>query len=83
MMLGKYPEKTAYGEERTKIALERGAVYKLLISNKLAKSKIAEFEKLAIDMGSEVILISDETPEGEQFLNMTKGLGVILRFQIE
>ncbi len=82
-MLGKYPEKTAYGEERTKIALERGAVYKLLISNKLAKSKIAEFEKLAIDMGSEVILISDETPEGEQFLNMTKGLGVILRFQIE
>jgi len=83
MTLGKYPEKTAYGEERTKTALERGAVYKLLISNKLAKSKIAEFEKMAIDMGTEVIMVSDETPEGEQFLNMTKGLGAILRFQIE
>ncbi len=83
MMLGKYPEKTAYGAEKTKTALERGAVYKLLISSKLEKSKIAEFEKMAIDMGSEVIMISDETPEGEQFLNMTKGLGAILRFQIE
>jgi len=81
--LGKYPEKTAYGEEKTKLALERGAVYKLLISNKLEKSKIAEFERMALDMGSEVILVSDETPEGEQFLNMTKGVGAILRFRLE
>ncbi len=83
MMLGKYPEKTAYGMEKTKTALERGAVYKLLISSKLEKNKIAELEKAALDMGSEVIMVSDETPEGEQFFNMTKGIGAILRFQIE
>lgn len=83
MTLGKYSEKAAYGEEKTKIALERGAVNKLLLSNKLEKGKIAEFERLAIDMGSEVILISTETPEGDQFFNITKGFGAILRFQIE
>ncbi len=82
-VLGKYPEKSAYGFEKTKIALERGAVYKLLISKKLDKHIIAEYERMALDMGSEVILISDETQEGEQFYNITKGLGVILRFQIE
>ncbi|MEK6908932.1 MAG: peptide chain release factor aRF-1 [Nanoarchaeota archaeon] len=83
MTLGKYPEKTTYGEEKTKVAFERGAVYKLILSNKLEKSKIAEFEKLALNIGSEVSLVSDETPEGEQFFNITKGIGAILRFQIE
>jgi peptide chain release factor subunit 1 len=82
-VLGKYPEKSVYGFEKTKIALERGAVYKLLLSKKLDKHIIAEYEKMALDMGSEVILISDETQEGEQFYNITKGLGAILRFQIE
>jgi len=81
--LGKTPEKAAYGFEKTKVALIRGAVYKLLISSKIEKSKIVEFEKLAINIGSEVILVSDETPEGEQFFNMTKGIGAILRFQVE
>jgi peptide chain release factor subunit 1 len=81
--LGKYPEKATYGFEKTKIALERGAVYKLLMSSKLEKSQIAEYEKLALNMGSEVILVSDETQEGEQFFNITKGIGAILRFQIE
>lgn len=81
--LGKYPEKTAYGLEKVKLAIERGAVQKLLISNQLEKKEIAAFEKLAIDIGSEVILISNETQEGEQFYNITKGVGAILRFQIE
>ncbi|MEK6915012.1 MAG: peptide chain release factor aRF-1 [Nanoarchaeota archaeon] len=83
MTLGKYPEKAAYGIEKTKVALERGAVHKLLISEKLEKKQVAELERLAIDMGSEVIMISDETQEGEQFYNITKGAGAILRFQIE
>lgn len=83
MMLGKHREKTAYGEEKVTLALERGAVDKLLISKELAKDKIAEFEKKAMAMGSEVTLISIETPEGEQFLNITRGLGALLRFTIE
>src|SRR3989344_4574296 len=67
----------------TKKEFERGAVYKLLVSSKIEKSKIAEFERLAINIGSETILISSETQEGEQFFNITKGIGAILRFQIE
>lgn len=82
-MLGKNREKTAYGEEKVQTAIERGAVDKLLISKDIPKEKIAEFERKAMEMGSEVILISTETPEGEQFLSITKGLGAILRFQIE
>mgnify|MGYP001618542490 CR=1 FL=1 len=83
MMLGKYREKTAYGEEKVNIALERGAVGKLLIAKDLPKEKIAEFERKAIAMGSEVILISRETPEGDQFYNLASGLGAMLRFPVE
>lgn len=83
MMLGKERERTAYGEEKVSLALERGAVDKLLISKTLNKEEIARFEKKAIDIGSEVTLISRETPEGEQFYNITKGLGATLRFPIE
>lgn len=81
--LGKYPEKAAYGFEKTKLALDRGAVYKLLLSQRLDKHIIAEYETLALNIGSEVILISGETQEGDQFFNITKGVGAILRFQIE
>ncbi|MEK6846618.1 MAG: peptide chain release factor aRF-1 [Nanoarchaeota archaeon] len=81
--LGKYPEKAAYGFEKVNLALERGAVYKLLLSKKLDKHTIAEYEQKAINIGSETVLISDETEEGDQFFNITKGVGAILRFQIE
>lgn len=83
MMLGKYREKTAYGDEKVSLAIERGAVDKLLISKDLPKEKIADFEKRAIAMGSTVILISRETPEGDQFFHLASGLGAILRFPIE
>lgn len=81
--LGKNKEKTAYGEEKTLLALDRGAVDKLLISKKLEKVKMKEFEEKAENIGSEVFIISTETEEGEQFFNITKGVGAILRFQIE
>lgn len=81
--IGKHKEKTAYGEEKTRLALERGAVQVLLISKKLKKEKIDEFTSLGENIGSEVYIISTESPEGEQFFNLTKGIGAILRFQIE
>jgi stage V sporulation protein G len=81
--LGKHSSKAAYGEERVNLALERGAAELILISNKLEKAKIAEFEKKAEDISAEVVLISTETQEGEQFLNLTKGLAAILRFALE
>lgn len=81
--LGKHPEKTAYGFEKTKLALERGAVELLLISKNLPKEQIMEFEKLAENIGSQVVIVSTENQDGIQFQNLTKGVGAILRFQIE
>lgn len=81
--LGKHREKAAYGMEKTILALERGAVEKLLISKTLSKEDTKMLEEKAKNIGSEVFIISNETTEGEQFLNITKGVGAILRFQIE
>lgn len=81
--LGKQREKAVYGLEKTLLALERGAVEVLLISKELPKKEMVELEQKAERIGSEVILISTENQEGEQFLNLTKGVGAILRFAIE
>ena len=82
-LLGKDKSKTAYTEEKVNLALERGAVELLLLSKALEKSKMAEFEKKAESIGAEVMIVSLETPEGEQFYNLTKGFGAILRFAFE
>jgi len=82
-VIGKEREKAIYGEEQINLGMERGAIDTLLISTKLPKSKIAEFEKKAINIGSKVVFISNETDEGKQFYNITKGLGAILRFGLK
>ncbi len=81
--LGKHREKAAYGIEKVKLAIERGAVEILLISKKFPKKSAEELEKAANNIGSEVIIISTENQDGEQFYNLTKGVGAILRFPIE
>ncbi|MEI6731496.1 MAG: peptide chain release factor aRF-1 [archaeon] len=81
--LGKHKDKSTYGFERTKLAMERGAVEKLLLSKDLPKAEVEELEALAKNIGAEVQLVSTETEEGEQFLNLTKGVGAILRFAFE
>ena len=81
--LGKHKEKATYGEEKIKIALERGAVQTLLISKEFPKKQKEELEKSASNIGAEVIIISTEHQDGEQFLNLTKGIGAMLRFAIE
>ena len=65
------------------LGLERGAIDTLLLSKKLTKEEIFEYEKKAIEIGSTVILISDETEESDQFYSITKGVGAILRFSLE
>ena len=79
--LGKHPEKAAYGLAKTKKALEYGAVQTLLLSKKLEKNKIQELGKIAESTSSQIEIISTETEEGEQFLNIG-GIGAILRFAI-
>ncbi|HLF53560.1 MAG TPA: peptide chain release factor aRF-1 [Candidatus Nanoarchaeia archaeon] len=81
--LGKTKEKAAYGEERVKLALQRGAASIILLSKSLPKEKIREYEIAAKNISAEVQIITAESPEGEQFLNLTKGVGAILRFSLE
>jgi len=81
--VGKHREKAVYGLEKTKLALERGAVEILLLSKNLDKTQTEELEKAATNIGSEVIIISTEHQDGEQFENLTSGIGAILRFAIE
>ena len=81
--LGKTREKATYGYERTKLALERGAVAILLLAKNLPKEQMQELESMANNIGSEVHFITNENQEGEQFYNLTKGIGAILRFALE
>src|SRR3989338_3498464 len=81
--LGKTREKATYGYERTKLALERGAVAILLLAKNLPKEHMQELESMANNIGSEVHFITNENQEGEQFYNLTKGIGAILRFALE
>jgi peptide chain release factor subunit 1 len=81
--LGKKREKATYGFEKTKAALQRGAVELLLISDKLPKDQIKELESLAESTATEVVIIGNENQDGQQFYNLTKGVGATLRFQID
>lgn len=82
ILLGKEPEKVAYGTEKVKKALQVGAVEHLLISTHVDKKLIAELEKHAKSIGAIVTLISTETEEGVQFKNIS-GIGAFLRFPIQ
>ncbi len=81
--LGKQREKAAYNYNNVKLALQRGAVEILLISKEFPKKQKEELEKLAENIGSSVVFISTDHPDGEQFFNLTKGVGAILRFALE
>ena len=79
--LGENPDKTFLNEEENRRALQAGAVETLFLSNKLDKKLIKELTKLAQNIGATVKIISTETPEGEQFYNLS-GIGSILRFRV-
>ncbi len=78
--LGESPKKTTLGEEKTKKALELGAVDILYMSKKVPKPIIKELSKIAQSMGTTIKIISIDTSEGEQFFNMG-GVGGTLRFE--
>jgi len=81
-MLGKEREKTAYGLKEVEEALNFGAVETLLLSKKLNKKEIKEFEKKAKETSVNVEFISVDTEEGQQFWNLG-GIGAFLRFKIK
>jgi peptide chain release factor subunit 1 len=80
-VLGEDPNKSALGEIQVRKALEMGAVETLYLSTKIEKSLVRELSGMAQNIGSDIKIISVETPEGEQFFNMG-GIGAVLRFAI-
>jgi peptide chain release factor subunit 1 len=79
-LLGK-GKKAAYKKKDVEKALKFGAVETLILSKKLGKREAKELGKKAEDISAEVEIVSDETEEGKQFLNLG-GIGAILRFEI-
>ena len=74
--------KVAYGKDEVKKSLEMGAADELLLSTKLKKQDIKEFEDLAKNTSTIIHFVSDETEQGLEFKNLG-GFGAFLRFPIE
>ncbi len=79
--LGAKPETTPYKYDNVKKALDFGAVDILIFSKDYDKVKGRELKDIAERMGTKIEVVSKETEEGEQFLNLG-GIGAIQRFRI-
>ncbi len=79
--LGKTPEKVAYGEKEVEQRLIEGMVGRLILSKQLPKEKIMKFKELAENTSADIYIVSNETQEGIQFLNIG-GFGGLLRFAV-
>ncbi len=82
--LGQNPGMAVYQEENVRKALQYGAVDVLIFSKKADKSLVKELKTKAEEIGSTIEVVSTETDEGQQFLNVTqKGIGALLRFKLD
>lgn len=79
--LGEKRDMVEYKEDEIRKALQYGAVDILLLTKNYDKVKAKELKDLAENIGSTVEIISIETPEGQQFENLS-GIGALLRFKI-
>ncbi len=70
-----------YGEKEVREALKRSQVQKLLLSEGLDEKLIEELTELAEQSGAEVEMISEDTPEGQQFKVGFLGIGAFLRYK--
>ncbi len=80
--LGTNSDLATYGEEYVKHAIKLGAVKTLLISEKFDPKKAEEIIESAENTGSEWYVISDETREGKQIIDLG-GIAAILRFAVQ
>jgi peptide chain release factor subunit 1 len=80
--LGEKPDLSAYKEEDVRKALEYGAVETLIISKDFDKKIAHELIALAKNIDSKIEIVSTETTEGEQFMNLS-GIGALLRFKVQ
>jgi len=81
--LGKDKKMAVYGVERVKLALERGAVATLIMVKNWDRDMEKELEKMAENTGAIVVIVNTDHQDGDQFSNLTKGVGAVLRFALE
>jgi len=79
-LLGK-GKKAVYKKKDVERALKYGAVEILILSKKLGKKEQKELAERAENISANVEVVSEETEEGKEFLNLG-GIGAILRFEI-
>jgi peptide chain release factor subunit 1 len=72
-----------YGEDMIQKALDYGAVKVMLVSENRDSNEINEYQSRVEQQGGELVVVSDDFSEGEQFWKGFNGLGAILRYQIE
>ncbi len=81
--LGETSNLAVYNEEDVRKALRYGAVEVLILSKDADKTLARELKELSEQISSQVEIVSTETEEGKQFLNLTKkGIGCILRYKL-
>lgn len=74
-------DKVTYGKKDVIDAISFGAAEKILIIESLPEEVVDEIIELAKGYKTEVVLVSDQTPEGEQ-LKMMGGIGAFLRYNL-
>jgi peptide chain release factor subunit 1 len=72
-----------YGKEMIDKALDYGAVNSILISENRNRDEITQYQEKVENQGGELIVVSDDFSEGQQFWKGFNGLGALLRYQIE
>jgi peptide chain release factor subunit 1 len=74
-------DKVTYGKNNVIDAINLGAVSKVLLIESLDEEFIDSIIELSKNFNTEVVLVSDATPEGEQ-LKMMGGIGAFLRYNL-
>ncbi|WP_201293972.1 Vms1/Ankzf1 family peptidyl-tRNA hydrolase [Natronorubrum halalkaliphilum] len=73
----------AYGREEVDDALEFDAVETLLLSTALEGTDLQTFGDRADEQGGETVVLPDDFPDGNRFVEAFDGVGALLRFPIE
>jgi peptide chain release factor subunit 1 len=74
-------DKVTYGKNNVIDAINLGAVSKVLLIESLDEEFIDSIIELSKNFNTEIVFVSDATPEGEQ-LKMMGGIGAFLRYNL-
>lgn len=74
-------EKVTYGLQKVKDAIAMGAVEKVIVSEALDEKVVDELANMAKNYKTELVIVSTETEEGEQF-KLIGGVAGLLRYSI-